>query len=152
MIEIKADIFKKRQGRNAIAITTNGVIRNNGRAVMGAGIALKAREFFPGIDTELGIRLKECGNHATLLQMYGQDSSKWNVITLPTKNDWKQPSDLQLIIQSCKEVKEIADSYDLDEIYMPRPGCSNGKLDWETQVRPAIKDILDDRFIICTLF
>jgi hypothetical protein len=35
------------------------------------------------------------------------------------------------------------------KVLLPRPGCSNGGLDWETQVKPVLEKILnDDRFVI----
>ena len=36
-------------------------------------------------------------------------------------------------------------------IAIPRPGCSNGGLNWEIDVKPIIEPLLDDRFIIYSL-
>jgi len=34
---------------------------------------------------------------------------------------------------------------------LPRPGCSNGGLDWETEVKPVISKILSDRVWVITI-
>lgn len=42
-----------------LCITTNGYIKKNGCAVMGAGVAKQARDRFDGLDRLLGEKLKE---------------------------------------------------------------------------------------------
>ena len=49
MKEIKSDIWKVKA--DWICVTTNGKIRADGRAVMGAGIAKDAKIRFPDIDS-----------------------------------------------------------------------------------------------------
>ena len=69
---------------------------------------------------------------------------------MPTKNDWRDKSDLSLIERSALELQGLS-IFDFPEdcdIFMPMPGCSNGGLDYKTQVRPILKNILDDRFVV----
>lgn len=132
----------------AAVVTTNGMVRNNGYAVMGRGVALSAKNNFPGIDRTLGRKLRATGNHAYDLGIYRHDGREMTVLTMPTKNDWRDPSDLNLIRQSAYELTKLADEHGLTTIYMPRPGCQNGRLSWE-MVQAVIQDILDDRFVIC---
>lgn len=35
-------------------------------------------------------------------------------------------------------------------ILLPRPGCGNGSLNWERDVRPVLAPVLDDRFSVIT--
>lgn len=146
-----------------IVVTTNGMVKKNGNAVMGRGIAKYAEDNLilikhSGIPKEyqhctcskiLGKLLSAYGNHAYYLGTW-QDmvtNTFFNIITMPTKNDWRNPSDIQLIEQSCKEIVNIADKRPyLKDIFLPAPGCSCGKLSWE-DVYQKISPILDDRFI-----
>lgn len=149
-----------------IVVTTNGMVKKNGAAVMGRGIAKYADDNLSLIKNPdyplsygylkldtcskiLGMLLLAYGNHAYYLGTW-QDSvtnTFFNIITMPTKNDWRNPSDIQLIEQSCKEIVNIADKRPyLKDIFLPAPGCSCGKLSWE-DVYQKISPILDDRFI-----
>jgi hypothetical protein len=51
----------------AICITTNGVIRKDGKAVMGKGNALEAAQRWPVIQTELAMLMSQFGNRVHLL-------------------------------------------------------------------------------------
>jgi len=125
-----------------ICITTNGTVKKNGDAVMGAGIANEAKKKYPAFPSLLGSKLKNYGNDVHYL---GD-----NIITFPVKHNWYETADIDLIIKSCKQLMNALDNltvkrgYDVYAI-LPRPGCGNGKLDWETQVKPVISKILDDR-------
>lgn len=137
--------FKK----DACLVTTNGIIRANGKAVMGAGIAKYCRDTFKGVDDILAKQLRQGGNHVYYLGLWPLQSiniGSFMLFSFPTKDDWRDNSKLELIAQSCKEIRELVDKYELDHIYMPCPGCSNGKLDYWNDVRPILRKELDDRF------
>jgi hypothetical protein len=137
MIEIKGDIWSFWQAREWVVITTNGVVKRNGCAVMGKGIALQAAQRFPDLPKQLGIKIKEMGNYVFKFPDF-------RLYTFPTKHDWRNISDIKLIEDSCMQLKLL--SYGM--IYMPRPGCENGGLNWE-QVKPVIQSILtEDRFVL----
>lgn len=135
---------------DAIGITTNGMWKSNGHAVMGAGIAKQADERIYSLGKLLGSQLISFGNHCYYFR--GRPDIKTgralNVLTFPTKHDWREKSDIGLIRQSCTEAKVICDRFRVQKVYLTRPGCGLGGLDWETQVKPVISQILDDRFII----
>jgi hypothetical protein len=148
MKEAKLDLFNPPQDVDAICITTNGMIRSDGKAVMGRGVALSAKNKFFDIDKILARQIRINGNVTNIIHCYINDSEKLvYVFSLPTKNDWKDNSDINLIIQSCKRLVEFVDQLMLKNILLPRPGCTNGGLSWE-QVKKAIEPILDDRFTI----
>ena len=141
MIESKSDIWKC--AADYICITTNGIIKQNGALVMGAGIAKQARDRFPGIDMALGEGVKAFGNTLIMFMTVREEP---NVISLPTKHHWKDKSDLKLIMKSVAHIAKTMRS--TDTVALTRPGCALGGLDWESTVKPAIEPLLDDRFTV----
>lgn len=125
-----------------IGVTTNGDVRKDGAAVMGRGVALQAKQKFPGIEYEVGARIRKLGNHV-------QPLVKYRIMTFPVKHHWFSLADLGLINRSCGELMSRIHNRNIRRIYLPRPGCGNGKLDWH-DVRDAIFDLLDDRVIVIT--
>jgi len=144
MIETTGNIWD--QKCDWLCITTNCVINKAGRCVMGKGTALQAKQRCPDIDLILAQKIKEKGNIVHCLLKY---EDKW-IISFPTKNDWRNPSDLDLIKSSAKQLKQHYNVQTKKPIVMlPRPGCSNGQLEWE-EVKEVIAPILvEDDFVIC---
>ena len=151
MIEITGDFWKERRKYDAICVTTNGMLKNNGDAVMGAGIALGFAKIFPELSKMLGKKLKEQGNNVYYFLTKDTDGVICNIITFPTKNDWRDKSDMGLIRRSTEQLVAIAntEAFGLKSILLPRPGVSNGGLLWD-DVRALIAPILDDRFTVIT--
>lgn len=156
MKEIKGNLFEL--DVDVICITTNGKVDKNGNAIMGGGIALQAKLYDPRLPIYLGQLLKSKGNKVHSIC----NSDKYHIWSFPTKNHWRDPSDLKLIEVSCKQAMELADEWNATRmltpvtgrsvrIAIPKPGCGLGKLDWETQVRPLCVRYLDDRFFIVDL-
>ena len=104
-------------------ITTNGITKSNDNAVMGKGIALSAALKYPHLPHELGVELQTHGNHCNYFQQY-------NLITFPTKHDWRQNSSYELIETSLNELLLICLDLNNFNLVMPRLGCSNGNLNW----------------------
>lgn len=150
MKEVKGDAFKTWEwyGSNdewLLCITTNGTVKKDGDAVMGAGIAKQAKEIFPWIPAQLGQFLSKYGNRMCYLGC--------NLITFPVKHNWYEKADIQLIKASCKELMDSLDDLKEDrgcevKALLVRPGCGNGKLNWETEVKPVISKLLDDRVVV----
>jgi hypothetical protein len=125
-----------------VATTTNSMIKANGRAAMGKGNALEASQRFPKLATGLAELLKLRGNHVFYFPDY-------KLFTFPTKhnNPWAN-SDLALIEQSAQELRMFLDAYSqVKTVYLPQPGCGNGRLDWK-DVEPVLDRHLDDRVIV----
>lgn len=144
------DIFLLPAGpQEAVCVTTNGMIRKDGRAVMGRGIAKTADERFH-LAENLARYLKDYGNRAFYMGIRTDRKTRrvMSVITFPTKHDWRDDSDLDLIQESAHQLVKICDKFGITKCYLTRPGCANGHLDWESQVKPVISPILDDRFIV----
>ena len=142
--EVHDDIFKCPSGdKEALCVTTNGVVKKDGSAVMGKGMALLVDQKY-NVGSKLGKHLKENGNVPCDL---GIVADGFHVISFPTKNDWSESSDLNLIKQSAEKVKEMADSLGLEKIYITRPGCGLGNLEW-SDVKRTLSTVFDDRFCI----
>jgi hypothetical protein len=133
-------------------ITTNGFIKNDGTAVMGAGNAKQAVKLFAeeniNLPDLLGKSLKVKGNHVTKLtpQLY----------TFPVKKFWFNCASRTLIKRSIEELKQIIKEDGESNVQrteklvyiLPRPGCGNGGLKW-TKVKPFLKSLPDNVWVIC---
>jgi hypothetical protein len=133
-----------------LCITTNGAIKKNGAAVMGAGLAKDAKQKFPNIDSILGERIAYGGNCVHRLKRIERTNKGTciDVYSFPTKHHWRERSDLALVKSSASKLVQIyheaLDRKENNLVVMPRPGCGNGKLDWHSQVKPAIEPILKE--------
>lgn len=138
---INKDIWEIREFYDCTCITTNGILKKDESLVMGAGIALQAARKFPDLPKIIGFYVKKNGNKPVFL-------SNYKLITFPTKNHWKDNSDIKLITQSAELIVEIVNYLKLERILSPPPGCGNGNLKWE-KVKPILNKIFDERFTIC---
>lgn len=126
-----------------VCITTNGIIKKDNTLVMGAGIALQAKQRFPEIPHKLAMAVSEHGNHTFYL-------SAENLFSFPTKNDWRDKSDINLIAKSALQLVELTDKLNITQVYLPKPGCANGQLSWH-MVNAIISAVLDNRFTVVVL-
>lgn len=147
-------------------VTTNGFVKKNGAAVMGRGCAAQAKKRYPGLDMELGLKIKERGNIVHKLSH--------NLVSFPVKPvifrvteknvvrhmrskfmvgdvapGWASVAVPKIIEKSAIELKELADANGWERVIMPRPGCGAGELGWE-EVKQILDGILDDRFCVVT--
>lgn len=137
MLEKIGDLWEH---TGTIGVTTNGVVRENNELVMGKGIALQAKQRFPTLPFELGCYVLKYGNRVFYLKQH-------NLLSFPTKKDWRSISDIKLIVQSAQQAMQVADKFGLSSVGLPPPGCGNGGLTWDF-VQPYVADILDDRFVV----
>lgn len=139
MKEIKGNIWDFHDKGNWIVITTNGTVKANGEAVMGRGVALQAKQRFPKLPQYLGMCLSTYGNNVTHLD------DPYHMISFPVKHNWWEKADLALIEESAKILAKV--TREDGKVYMVRPGCGNGGLNWK-DVKPILEKYLDNRFII----
>lgn len=153
MIEQIGNLWDFHEQGKWICVTTNGTITKKGLAVMGRGCALEAKTRYPELAVKLGAdRNTYDRNKVRVFEEY-------KIIILPVKHNWWEKSDLILIEAGLKDLVSI-DAYFSDyiinnnlfprEIYLPRAGCGNGKLDWESQVKPLYVKYLSDRYVVLT--
>ena len=120
-------------------ITTNGYVTKNGNAVMGRGVALQAKQMFPGIEVELGRSIILTGNHIHFLSK--------NLFSFPVKHNWWEKADLNLIKQSVQELKDTALIYTKYTFAIPLPGTGNGRLTPE-EVWPLLTELPDNVIVV----
>jgi hypothetical protein len=142
LIEIQGDIWDCcGPPGGAICIPTNLMTKRNGEAIMGAGLAKQCADRIPEAPRLLGEALSKPG----LVHAIG----KWNnldVLSFPTKRDWRDRSDIQLIAAAAQELKES----NYKHFIIPEVGCGKDELNWERDVKPVLAKILanDDRCCI----
>lgn len=132
--------------------TINLVVKRDGRLVMGAGTARDFANKYKNVDFYFGQLIKRRANKKQIAvikdeQLFGRE---W-LVGIPTKIDWKEPSTLDLIYESMFYLVQFADMVGAQSILLPAPGCGNGGLDWESQVKPELLRIpgIDRRFHVC---
>lgn len=164
MKEMKKDLFDCifDEDVDAICITTNGHYTISGNAVMGGGCAGVAAKKWPEVSKRLGKMLKHF--HTNIPFIIGAVNEKAEhiepaaetiknkeykclIFSFPTINNLMDGSNLELIKQSATIMIDYANQYGLKKIILGRPGVGIGGLIW-ADVKSAIEDILDDRFII----
>ena len=111
--------------------------------IMGAGIAKQFKERYP----ENYKRYKStCAageiRTGSLFTTIDHPSNK-TIINLPTKQDWRDPSEIEWIVQGLFALREFLQNMNMS-VALPPLGCGNGGLDWETQVHPLVVDALGD--------
>jgi O-acetyl-ADP-ribose deacetylase (regulator of RNase III) len=164
MKEIKGDLFEMiyEDGVDAICITTNGMWLTDGRAAMGGGCAGVCAKRWPETAVRLGKCLKnfltnvpfvigaldENGEYIEPnLKMIKERKFKTLIISYPTIDDLMSGAKIDLIKNSAKEVKVLADRFGLKSIVVPRPGVGIGGLTWG-DVKSEIEEYMDDRFTV----
>lgn len=134
--EMKGDLFEQ---KGFIVIPTNGVVKSNGEAVMGKGVALTAAKMYPNLPQYLGQEITRKGNNVHYMFA--------GVIAFPTKEHYKDNSTLELIEKSTAQLKAMADERKMSNIFLPRVGCGLGGLQWK-QVKSILQKYLDGRFTV----
>jgi len=123
-----------------VVVPTNCVVKANGEAVMGAGMAKQAAQRHPELPRLLGKALQgeRQGPQCHVFEEIG-------IVCLPTKLDWRDKASLDLINSGCRDLLELRVHFPEITFYMPLLGCGLGGLDWKKQVRPVLVERLADR-------
>jgi len=132
-----------------IAISTNGFVKRDGRAVMGRGCAKQATQLFRGIELLLGAYIKTNGNIPGYLLIDGESSLPTGdrLMILPVKHNWWERADATLVKRSIAFLAYEAGRDKQWTFHVPRLGCGNGKLDWGRLVKPWM-DVLPDNVVV----
>lgn len=148
MKEITGNIFDFHKEYDAICCTTNAVVKSNGELVMGAGVAKAFSEYYPWLAKNWGKRVKESPGIDVFVTLM---RSKPHLVYFRTKDHWKDKSQIHCIEAAIFNLVDLTNRIGWRKVLLPRPGCSNGGLNWETvKQRLKLDRILDDRFYIIT--
>jgi len=133
---------------SAVVIGTNCIVKNDGRAVMGAGIAAQAKKYDANVDRNLGRLITANRPAVTVMDIIGQYESiiqePVRIINFPTKRDWRDNSDLELIRQSAYNLQLFANQHpEIKVFFLHKFGCGCGKLPY-SMVKPVLEGILTD--------
>lgn len=123
---------------DAYCITTNGFVKKNGKAVMGAGCAKEAATKWPLLPKVLGYHIQQEGNR---VWCWGENPK---LVMFPVKHNWWEKADMDLILESAYSLMAFVTMENWKKVLLPRPGCGNGKLNWE-DVKAELWPILDER-------
>lgn len=155
---------------DALVVTTNGFVKNNGECVMGRGIALQVAKALPEIPKLLGKLIKQSGNKVYLL---AKEADIPAIISFPVKPEtfvfngnnavshckatigqtvagFLAKANVYIIEQSLQQLVDLAnENPQWKTILIPRVGCGAGELDYAS-IKPLMENYLDDRFICCS--
>ena len=153
-ISINCDIYDyiramtPRGEKVGLIVPTNSALTNRGLGVMGAGLALRAKQMiiFPKeVDPlkQLASIIKDKKNVGWIGDCFCVKN-----FAFMTKDHYRNPSRLDIIEKSTVELRNLAltDYSDIRKWYIPHVGCGLGGLNWE-DVKPILANRLDDRFI-----
>jgi O-acetyl-ADP-ribose deacetylase (regulator of RNase III) len=113
--------------------------------VMGKGIALMFKEAFPSNFRayEEACKRKDVRIGCMFVtENRALEGPRW-IINFPTKKHWRQPSELEWIVEGLKDLRRVVREHKICSIALPPLGAGNGGLDWH-DVRPQIERILGD--------
>ncbi len=136
---VKGNLWDAHAQGQFVVITTNTQTRKDGTAVMGAGIALSAAEKCKGLAANYGKHLTTCEDPEKPVYL-----EKQRLILLPTKRHWRDPSPMDLVEKNILWLKKLSETHPEWKIAIPPMGCSNGQLDWPTQVQPLVDEHLSN--------
>lgn len=153
MKELRINIWDVYDTGGVICITTNGYVRYNGDAVMGRGTARQAAQRWRMLPQILGNLIKANGDIVQLIRprllsfpvkptkgiATNQNVTQHWCHRYPSGSivpGWAMKASLSLIKDSLRQLDTLRQQHNWKNVYLPRPGCGAGELDWESQVKP----------------
>ena len=123
--------------------------------IMGKGLALQFKEKYPHMFTAYKTAcakgmLKnggdlwcfDLGNYIPFIDMSVSNYPK--ILCFATKQHWRNPSKIEWIKEGLTKFKYSYKALNINSIAFPKLGCTNGKLDWENEVKPLMIEMLKD--------
>ena len=118
-----------------VGFTSNGVLKNNGALVMGAGNAKVVRDMFVGIDKRLGDVLRQ--SHTPKGGVYNYRivlDTDTNIFALQTKLHWRDNTPMDLLKLSISLLERSALARPHQTFACPLPGIDRGGIDRDVVV------------------
>lgn len=127
-------IYAKHQ---TVLCTTNCV------GTMGAGLALEIAQTFPRAHQEY-MRIFKSGQMKTDT-LVNVECDWHHVLLFPTKDDWRDPSPLELVLGNIEKLKRVYKDLKITSLAMPPLGVGLGKLTGDDAIAmlKGLKDLMD---------
>lgn len=126
--------------------------------VMGAGIAKQFKQRYPAMFEEYKrackpgeYRILEYGGDL-MLYTYIDFWKERKILNFATKENWMYPSKIEWIERGLQKFVDDYKYWKIESIAWPKLGCTNGKLNWEIQVKPLMIKYLDNLDIINEIY
>lgn len=117
----------------------------NCHGVMGKGIALEFKRRYPSMFQDYMRRCALPLGHPEKLVVgrpyFFRDGST-SILNFPTKDHWRHPSRVEWIDDGLRYFAEQYQAWGVSLAAFRCLGCDNGRLDWESQVRPLMESRL----------
>lgn len=144
LIQGKLDYSTPWEHPNVYCFTGNRIVRNDGALVMGRGAARQLRDQYPGLDKQLGARLRELAAQRRIAAVpMGPVTA---LIWFQVKHHWADEADLTLISEAALQLAETAWEHPGLTFHLNAPGIGNGRLSWN-QVEPLLRCLPDNVFV-----
>ena len=139
--EINANVWDIVDENSALCILTNNsvyVSNDNNYNPMGGGIAYEACIRNMGLEYIVGDAI--INKEIFLCKDY---ISGCDLLRFSTMHKVGVKADIKLISESLAELLTYLKSYPYKKVYLPRPGCGIGGLDWLIDVKPIIENFIN---------
>lgn len=123
--------------------------------VMGKGIALQFKQRYPDMFNEYKLACKnfELSNGGDIwIWDYVDMFKQRKILCFATKVMWQYKSKIEWIERGLANFINNYKHWGITSIAWPKLGCTNGGLNWETQVKPLMIKYLDDIDIINEIY
>ena len=159
------DLFDQIKIADAICITTNCSVLEDGSNPMGGGCAGAAARLWSEVPNIYGQCLMMMPNVPVILG-HIEKANKENFVSVmanmpgitsrthtalvayPTMVEIGDMADLSLVERSAHLLVEMASLFFWKHVVIPRPGSGIGGLSWKDEVKPLLESILDNRFVL----
>jgi O-acetyl-ADP-ribose deacetylase (regulator of RNase III) len=108
---------------------------------MGKGLALLYKRKFPQMFLAYKRACDEGKVKTGTMHLWKNPNGGW-VINFPTKDHWRNPSQMEWIVLGLQNLVEVIKDKDIKSIAIPPLGCGLGGLEWY-RVRGEIKRVHD---------
>ena len=105
--------------------------------IMGKGLALQFKNKFP--NNFLKYRQHCLNGNLTIGKLLITTENNKRIINFPTKQDWRNNSELKYIILGLQKLETAVQRYNIKSIAFPKIDCGLGGLDWNTVLSEIIK-------------
>jgi len=108
--------------------------------VMGAGLALQFKQRYPNM---FKVYKAACNKKEVVVgKMWLWKTDDKLIVNFPTKNHWRNPSEVFYIKEGLVDLQCIIVEHNLKSLGLPALGCNLGKLRWD-----VVKSLIEEWYI-----